>query len=288
MKPFQYYAPESILDAVNLLKHRRSYLMGGGTDLLVQWRRERIRVDHLINIKKIPELKVLSFNRRKGLTIGAAATFSELCENPFVRGNFPCLSEAASMIGGKAIQGRATLGGNICNAAPSGDAIPAAIVLSSQCRVLGPKGERLVPMEEFFLGPGETTLEAQELLVSVEIPVPRKRSGASYVRFTPRREMDIAVAGAASMIVLDQTGESIIDARIAVGAVAPIPLLIKDAGDRLVGSQPTEESFETAAKITQATIAPISDVRGTESQRRHLTEVLVVRALKKALERAMR
>lgn len=288
MKPFEYQAPTSITEAIALLanKDRKARPLAGGTDLLVQLRRGLFAPDLLVDVKKIPELDHITFDPAAGLTIGAAVTCAQLCEHPDARRLYPGLIDAASIIGGAAIQGRATLGGNLCNAAPSADAIPAMIVLDAVCTIVGPGGTRTVPADVFCTAPGKTVLSRDELLVSIHLPAPAPNSGACYRRFTPRREMDIAVAGAGVWVALSDDHTSIADARIALSAVAPTPLLLEPAGAVLVGQMPTESAFAEAAKLAQQAASPIDDVRGAEAQRRHLVGVLVKRALRGAISRA--
>lgn len=288
MKPFTYQAPASLAEAVALLagKEGKARPLAGGTDLLVQLRLNRFELDLVVDVKKIPELNSLVFDPDQGLTVGAAVSCACLCENRAVLSHYPGLIDAASMIGGTAIQGRATLGGNLCNAAPSGDAIAAMLMLGATCAVAGPRGYRTIPVEAFCLAPGRTLLEPGEVLVSIHFPLPEANSGARYLRFTPRQEMDIAVAGAGAYVVLDHDQTTLTKARIALSAVAPTPLLAQAAGDSLLGKAPTEETLAEAARLAQEAARPITDVRGTAAQRRHLVGVLVKRALQGAISRA--
>jgi carbon-monoxide dehydrogenase medium subunit len=287
MRPFTYLAPTTVDEAVALLsaEDRRVRPLAGGTDLLVQLRRYQLEVDLVLDVKRIPELGALVLDPVEGLTVGAAVTCARLCEHPGVRQAYPGLIDAASIIGGAAIQGRATLGGNLCNAAPSGDSIPALMVLGATCAIAGPGGTRTVPAEAFCTAPGVTVLGRGELLLSIHLPPPVPNSGAAYLRFTPRGEMDLAVAGAGAWIRLSEDGR-IADARIALAAVAPTPLLVESARAALVGQAPTEAAFAEAAALAQQAARPISDVRGTADQRRHLVGVLVQRALRRAADRA--
>ena len=294
MKPFEYQAPTSIDEAVALLADQsmQARPLAGGTDLLVQLRQGLRKVDLVVDVKRIPELNRLSFDPADGLTVGAAVSCARLCEHPDVKQTYPALVDAAGIIGGAAIQARATLGGNLCNAAPSGDGIAAMIVLGATCTVAGPGTTRSVPVETFCTAPGETVLGPGELLVSIRFPVPAPRSGARYLRFTPRREMDIAVAGAGAWVELSGDGAAggdnaeIVGARFALAAVAPTPLQPAAAAAALIGRAPTEDAFAEAAKLAQEAIHPISDVRGTATQRHHLVGVLVRRALRGAVDRA--
>jgi CO/xanthine dehydrogenase FAD-binding subunit len=288
MRPFIYRAPTSLGEAVALLnaKGKRARPLAGGTDLLVQLRSGLREVDLLIDLKRIPDLNLIEFDPTDGLTVGAAVCCAHLCERPDVRQAYPGLIDATSIIGGTAIQGRATLGGNLCNGAPSGDSIPAMIVLGATCMIVGPRRTRRVAVETFCTGPGRTTLEPDEVLASIHFPPPEPRSGARYLRFTPRREMDLAIAGAAAWVALSEDGALIADARIALGAVAPTPLRVPAAEAALIGKASGGETFAEAASLAREAARPITDVRGTASQRRHLVGVLVARALRDAVRRA--
>ena len=287
MRPFQYEAPKSLAGAVALLaaQGEQARPIAGGTDLLVQLRYRRFDVATVVDVKAIPELRQLQFGAG-GLAIGAAVSCAEICEHPDVRLHYPGLVDAASLIGGVAIQSRATLGGNLCNAAPSGDSIPAMIVLGAEAQIAGPEGERRVPVAEFCTAPGKTVLRRGELLVALHFPAPLPRSGARYMRFIPRGEMDIAVAGAGAWLALAEDMTTIDDARIALSAVAPSPLWAVSAGESLRGRHLTEAALEDAAALAREAVQPITDVRGTEAQRRHLVGVLVRRALHDAAIRA--
>jgi carbon-monoxide dehydrogenase medium subunit len=288
MKPFTYESPTSIQEATSFLadEGRAAFPLAGGTDLLVQLRTGLREAKVIVDLKRIPELQTISCDRDAGLSIGAAVSCARLCEHIGVRGIYPGLVDAASIIGGTAIRGRATLGGNLCNAAPSADTIPALMVLGATCHVEGPSGCRKVPVESFCTGPGQTVLAEGEILTAIDIPAPVTRSGGCYLRFIPRGEMDIAVAGAAAWIALNEDLSRIVDSRIALAAVAPTPLLVKEAGAALVGKRPDEVAFGEAARLAKEAARPITDVRGTAPQRRHLVGVLVRRALEGAARRA--
>lgn len=288
MRPFAYQAPTSIGQAVALLATpgHRARPLAGGTDLLAQLRHRLTELDAVVDLKRIPELTRISFHLDTGLVIGAAVSCARLCERPDVQRQYPCLIDAASIIGGPAIRERATLGGNLCNAAPSGDTIPAMIVLGATCSIASPRGTRTVPVETFCTGPGQTVLAPDEIVVSIHFAPPRPRSGACYLRFIPRGEMDIAVAGAGAWISLNEDHTRIIEARIALAAVAPTPLFAADAAATLADQAPTEAAFAEAAQFAQEAASPISDARGTAAQRRHLVGVLTRRALRQALQRA--
>ncbi|HEV2126246.1 MAG TPA: xanthine dehydrogenase family protein subunit M [Chloroflexota bacterium] len=288
MQAFEYMRPSDLSTAVALLgeKNGKARAMAGGTDLLVQMRADRYQVERVVDVKAIPELNTLRFDAAGGLTVGAAVPCHQIYEHPDVIANYPGLVDATSIVGGIAIQGRASLGGNLCNASPSGDTIPALIVMGAKCRVVRANGEREIPVEQFCIAPGTNRLEPGELLVWINIPAPAQRSGAYYLRFIPRNEMDIAVVGAGAWVELGSDGKTITDARVALGAVAPTPLHVDAARGLLVGTDGSDRAIEAAAQASREAARPISDMRGTAEQRKHLAGVLTKRALRGALARA--
>jgi carbon-monoxide dehydrogenase medium subunit len=207
-------------------------------------------------------------------------------ENKAIARAYPGLIDSAFLIGGIQIQGRASLGGNLCNASPAADSIPALIALEATCDIAGPSGMRSVPVEQFCVAPGKTILQRGEFLVRLRFPAPKMHSGAAYLRFIPRNEMDIAVVGAGVSVMLDAMKSKCTAARIALAAVAPTPLLVADAGAALVGSSLDDAAIARAASLAQAAASPISDMRGDADYRRHLVGVLVKRALAIAIDRA--
>ncbi len=285
MTPFDYAAPPTLAEALSLMAaNRDARPLAGGTDLIVQLRAGRRLTDLVIDVKKIAELNELSLNPASGLTLGAAVPCYRIYHDAAVLKTYPSLAELAGIIGGTQIQGRASIGGNVCNASPSADSIPLLIALNATCRIASAQGERALPIEEFCLAPGRNALNPGELLVSINIPIPTERSGARYLRFIPRNEMDIAVAGAGVAVTLENG--HIKSARIALSAVAPTPLFIPQAGDSLIGKEPTRQNLEAAAAIAKAAAKPITDMRGTAEYRKHISAVLTRRALESALEKA--
>ena len=288
MEWIDFEAPNTLREAVSLLasKGDRARVIAGGTDLLVQLRGGRRSVDVVVDVKEIPELNELSYDSQNGLVLGAAVPCYTLYENEEIAAAYPGLMDAATLIGGIQIQGRASIGGNLCNSAPSGDSIPPVIVLGGMCNIAGPNGNRQVSSEDFCTGPGRNVLQDNELLVSISIPAPQAHSGANYLRFIPRNEMDIAVAGVGSSVVLDASGQNFVSARIALASVAPIPVLCTDAANSLAGKPVSDDAIQEASdKATEAS-SPISDMRGTIRQRRHLVGVLTRRTLNNAVQRA--
>lgn len=282
-----YESPESVQEATDLLagKNGSVCMLAGGTDVLIRLREGFMEgVDLVVDIKNIPELNEITFDAAKGLTLGAAVPCYKIYNDAAVKENYPGLIDSASLIGGTQIQGRASLGGNLCNAAPSGDSIPAMIALGGVANIAGASGTRAVPVEDFCTAPGKNILEAGELLVSISFPAPAANSGACYIRFIPRNEMDIAVAGAGVSVVLENG--NIQSARVALASVAPTPLFVKEAGDALAGKPANEESVRIASELAKEAATPITDMRGTAAYRKHLCEVLTRRALLTAIERA--
>ena len=287
MKEFQYLAPRKLDEAAVLMSEHAgsAQLLAGGTDLLIFMRNGRKSPDVIIDAKKIPELTHLHLDADQ-LTIGAAVSCRTVWENTETSRLFPALTDAATLVGGVQIQGRATFGGNLCNAAPSADTVPPVIVYGATARIASARGERDVPVEEICTGPGRTSLADDEILVSLSIPVPAANSGAAFLRFIPRNEMDIAVANAAARVDLDETGTTFKAARIAIGAVAPTPLFVEAAGAALSGKPVNDASIAEAARIARDAASPINDMRGTIEHRKQLVEVLTTRALQRAIARA--
>ncbi len=285
MQSVRYARSHSVDEAVRLLGEGgpTARVLAGGTDLIVLARERRRDVDLFIDIKHIPDLLGVAFDDQ-GLTVGAATPLYQVYGHPDVRRHYPALVEASHVIGGTAVQGRASLGGNLANASPAADSIPAMIALSGVARVAGPNGRREVPIAEFCTGPGRSVLEPGEFIVDLHFPAPADSSGSAWQRFIPRNEMDIAVVNAAAYLVLD--GDTVTDARLALGAAAPTPLDLVEAAQSLVGAHLTDEAMGRAASLASAAARPISDMRGTESQRRHLAGVLTARVIRTAAARS--
>lgn len=288
MEAIDFATPKTIDEAVKLMasKGDRARMMAGGTDIIVQLRAGRRSLDLVVDAKGIPQLNELSYSPQNGLTIGAAVPCYKIYQNEEVASVYPGLIDAASLIGGIQIQGRASLGGNLCNAAPSGDSIPPVIAMGGVAHIVGPNGSREVPAEDFCTGPGQSVLQPGEILVSIKLPVPQAHSGANYLRFIPRNEMDIAVAGVGTSVVLDASGQNFVSARISLASVAPTPVFATEAGDSLAGKPVSEATIQEASEKAMAAAKPISDMRGTVRQRIHLVGVLTRRTLNNAVERA--
>ena len=289
MNAFDYAAPQSVDEAVSLLGAGNGDVgvLAGGTDLIAQLKENRRKIDLLLDLKRIPEATALRFDEEEGLHIGAATPCSQIYTSDVVQSRYPALVDCTSLIGSIQIQNRGSMGGNFCNASPAADTPPSVIVQGGVCCIVGPRGVREVAAEDFFLEPGQSALRAGELLIAIRVPVPAANSGAFFLRFIPRNEMDIAVANAAAAVVLDEGKATIQSARVSIGAVAPTPLLVSDAGDALAGkSTDDEDAIQTACEAARAAANPISDMRGTIEQRVHLSGVLTGRAIRGAIQRA--
>lgn len=285
MHDFTYVAPASLSEAVNLLKQQggNARLLAGGTDLIVNMRVGRRKPAVVVDAKGIPELNELKV-AANGLTIGAAVSCKTIYENAAVARDYPALVDSASLVGGTQIQGRASFGGNLCNAAPSGDTIPTLMVLGAVANIAGPNGSRQVAVENFCTGPGKTVLADNELLVSIFVPAPVAGGGAFFLRFIPRNEMDIAVVNAAAAVVM--AGDTIKSVRIAIGSAAPTPVMAAKAAELLTGKVASDELLQRAGEAASAATSPISDMRGTAKYRKHLAKVLTRRAVLGAIKRA--
>lgn len=288
MKDFSYAAAGTVDEAVSLLAAGGpgARVLAGGTDIIVQLREGMRDADLIVDVKKIPELMRVDWLPGGGAKFGAAVPCYQLYDDERFVGAFTGITDAAHIIGGWQVQGRASIGGNLCNSSPAADSIPALIAYSAKCHIAGPGGARTVPVEEFCTSPGRNQLARGEFLVSLELPAQPKHSGGSYLRFIPRNEMDIAVAGAGAWVRLDATGQKIEEARLGLAAVAPTPLYAKAASAWLGGKPATSENFQAAGAEARKIARPIDDRRGTAEYRTHLVGVLVEQALAIAVERA--
>ena len=280
----RYYAPRSLDEAIRLLSEDEAAVLAGGTDLLVQVRAGARRPASYVDIKRIADVMQATFDA-SGARLGAAMPAAALADEAELARRWPGLAEACRLIGSAQIQGRATIGGNLCNASPAADTTAALIVNRARLHLAGPSGVRTVDAEQFVTGPGKTALGRGELLVAIEVPTPAPRTADAYLRLIPRTEMDIAVAGAAVSLTLDASGVCRA-ARVAMAAVAPTARLVAEASESLVGSRVDEAALERAARAASAAAHPIDDRRGTIAYRRAVVGVLTRRAASIAAERA--
>ena len=286
MRRFDLTLPETVDECVRLLVERGpdAKLVAGGTDLLPQLKTGMLRTAHVVDLTGVPQLRQLARANGSGLRIGAAVTARTLERDPGVNAAYPAIAESGAMVGSVQVRNLATLGGNLCNAAPSADMAPPLLALDAEAVIQGPHGTRRVPFASFFLGVRRTVLGPGELLVEIAVPHPGPHSGGNYRRHTPRRELDIAVVGVASQLTLSRGVCT--KARIALASVAPTPIRAAEAERVLEGQPVTPELIERAARAAVDAARPISDQRGSADFRRHLVQVLTRRTLTTALARA--
>jgi carbon-monoxide dehydrogenase medium subunit len=279
-----YLAAATIAEAVRALKQDGARLLAGGTDLLVQMRSGRMRPRLIVDLKRIAEMTEIRAENGE-FVIGAAASGASIGEHSALKKAWPGVVEAANLIGSTQVQGRASLGGNLCNASPAADSVPALIAAGAICIVEGPNGRREVPVENVQTGPGRTSLAPDEVLAAFRLPPRPPRSGDAYLRLIPRTEMDIAVVGAGVSLTLDASG-TCTSARVALGAVAPTAVLVEEAGAALASSALDEQALVRMDEAVRAACRPISDKRGTAEYRTRIACVLARRAAAIAKERA--
>lgn len=291
MRRFELILPTSVNECLKALAEGgpEAKLVAGGTDLLPQMKNGLIRPARVIDLSGVAALRGIESANGRGLRIGATATAREIEQHLLVRPAWEALAESAALVGSIQVRNLATVGGNLCNAAPSADMAPPLLALDAQAVIAGPRGRRgrrRVPLADFFTGVRRTVLAPGELLVELLVPAPGPHSGSHYLRHTPRRELDIAVVGVASQVtVRDGVCARV---RIALAAVAPTPLRATAAEQWLEGQAPTPERIERAAELAVEAARPIDDQRGSAEFRRHLVRVLTRRTLATALERARR
>tara|TARA_Y100001970_G_scaffold36540_1_gene45131 strand:+ start:2854 stop:3744 length:891 start_codon:yes stop_codon:yes gene_type:complete len=288
LKWIDYSSPETLSEALGLLNsyQKDAGILAGGTDLIVKMRANRVNPTQVIDIKAIPELNQININSNNDLTIGSAIPCYKIYNNSEIMNLRPELKDSASIIGGTQIQGRASLGGNICNAAPSADSVPLLIALGTTCNVQSINGERTIPLENLFSGPGQTVLEPNELLISITIPKKSNLSGANYIRFIPRNEMDIAVVGTGVSVIISDDKKKFESVRVSLASVGPTPIFVDGIDKEISGQEINDESIRVVSNIAKNASKPISDMRGTAEFRQHLCEVLTRRALITSIERA--
>jgi len=279
-----YLAPATAEEAVKALGAAGARPMGGGTDLLVQLRAGRVKPDVIVDLKRIAGAIGVR-EEAGGFVVGAATPGALLGEHAALVKAWPGVVEAANLIGSTQVQGRATLAGNLCNASPAADSVPAMIAARAVCVVAGPAGRREVPVEAICTGPGRTSLAPGEFVLEIRLPARPARASDAYLRLIPRTEMDIAVVGAAVSLTLDGAGV-ITEAHVALGAVAPTALLVPEAGAAIVGSALDAAALERLAAAASAACKPISDKRGTAEYRTRIAGVLARRAAAIAYQRA--
>ena len=279
----RYGAPETEEELFRLLGDGTACVMAGGTDLLIAMREKGLQPSCVVDIKRITELQGIQSLNGGGLSVGATTTLHEIETSKLVRQVCPVLSDAVGLIGSLQVRNRGTLGGNLSNGSPAADSAPALLVLDAQLELASASGTRMVPVETFFAGPGKSVLEHGEILKRVRIPQPTPGTQSVYLKFGPRKAMDIAVVSIAVSLRWDSKG-CCSDARIALGAVAPTPLRVKKAEAALIGKL-DEEQIQAAVALAAAETSPVDDIRGGRVYRAHLVKVLAARAIKEAITR---
>lgn len=287
MKAFDYFAPDTIKEAVEILAaHPNAMMLAGGTDSLVRMKGRVWTPDVIVDVRNLPGARDLTFQAKSGLTIGPGTTMQQAALSDVVQKRFAAVAQGASVVGSIQIRNLATIAGNVCNAAPSADTAPGLIALGAKVKIAGPNGRRTMSVEKFMTGPGQTALTSGELVIGIEVPTPPARTGSAYVRHTPRSAMDIAVVGVGAAVTLAPRSTVCKDAKIVLGAVAPTPIRAKKAERILKGKDLTPEIIALAAKAAAGEARPITDVRASADFRREMVRVLTQRMVQAALEDA--
>jgi len=283
---FEYFAPKTLEAALGLLAEKGVgvCVLAGGTDVVVKMTLGRLTPKAVIGLEGIDGLNGISFDSKKGLTIGATARLVEVAHHPEVLKHYPALAHAVQVMANVQVRNMGTVAGNLCNAAPSADTAPPLIVMGAEVTTASQKGERRLPLDQFFKGPGLTALEQGEIVTSITVPVPAAKSGASYHRISARCGVDIAAVGVGVMTLFE--GETCKEAKIALGAVAAIPMRASKAENLVQGKKLTEELTVKAGDQAADEAKPITDVRASAEWRKQMVAVLTRRALVEAQERA--
>jgi aerobic carbon-monoxide dehydrogenase medium subunit len=287
MNRFEYVEAHTLPEAIAMLgQDEGTRIVAGATDVLVRWRQGLWKPRSVLNIKRIPGLDRVRYSPATGLNLGTLVTIRRLELHPLIQEHYPALSQAASTFAGVQIRNLATVGGNICNASPAGDTLPALIAYGAECRLIGPEGERRVPLENFFLGPGRTVLQREELLVELHLPPQPPHTGALYIKHSPRSAMDISAVGVASVLTLEGGDSVCHEVRIALGAVAPMVMRARSAEALLRGQRLDAALIQQAARDAMGEARPIDDIRGSARHRRAIVEALTGRTLRSAMQMA--
>jgi carbon-monoxide dehydrogenase medium subunit len=289
MHRFDYYAPTTIAEAVDLLrtKGEGGKVIAGGTDLVPQMKERGRHPKYVVSLNRIPELRGIERRDGSGIRIGAAEKAWNIRNDPTILKQYNVLAQGAGLIGSIQTQNLATIGGNLCNAIPSADGVPPFIVLNAQATIAGPNGTRTAAVQEIPAGVGRVNLANDEIVVDFTVPAPPPNSGASYLRHCPRKEMDIAIAGVATFLTLDPAGQNVVDARICLSAVAPVLIRAAAAERALIGKPLNDETIQAAAQAAGYEDArPITDARGTLEFRRYLIKQLTIKTIHSAANEA--
>lgn len=284
---FEYLSPETMEEAFALLARYgpKTKVIAGGTDLIPQMRWGEIRPEVVLGLGRIPDLKEIQFDDKDGLRLGALCKIGAIESSPIIKENYPVLAQAASVLACTEIRNRATVGGNLCTAAPSADMPPSLLVLGARAVIASENEERVVPLEDFFLGPKKTVLDNNELLVRLEMPPMRANSAGEYIKLGRRNAMEIAMIGVAALITLRPGDNTCEEARLALATAAPTPIRAKQAEQGLTGKNLDEKAIESAAETASREASPRTSWRSTEEYRRGLIHVLTRRAIQGAIDK---
>lgn len=286
MKAFDYYAPETVKEVIEILEaNPKAKVLAGGTDSLVRMKGRVWTPEAIVDVRNLPDVKALSFKAKTGLLIGPGVTMQQAALSDVVQKRFAAVAQGAAFVGSIQIRNLATVVGNVCNAAPSADTGPGLIALGAKVRIAGPKGRRTMLVEKFMTGPGQTALQAGELVTGIVVPTPPTRTGSAYVRHTPRLAMDIAVVGVGVSVTLTPS-DVCKDAKVVLGAVAPTPIRSRAAERILKGEKLTPKVIAAAAEAAVADAKPISDVRASADFRSEMVRVLTARMIASARDDA--
>jgi CO/xanthine dehydrogenase FAD-binding subunit len=283
---FDYYAPETIGDACELARKlgEGTMFMAGGTDLLIKIKRKLLNVSAVIDTKKIKELNQITFDEKNGLVIGATVTLTAIETHPLIKEKYSAIAEAAAATANVQIRNMASVAGNLCNAAPSAENAPVLMAMGASVTVESSDNKRTIKLDEFFTGPGQNVLKQGELVKSINVPVPPKGSGTSYQHISARGKVDISAVCVGAMLTMK--GDICKDARIFLGAVAPTPMMAKNAQNILKGKKITEELLQTAGIEASKECKPITDMRASKEYRTLMVAVLTGRAIDESRKRA--
>jgi len=285
LQKFEYHMPSTIAEALDqmALYGDKSKVIAGGTDLLVSMKKRETIPEHLINLKEIEALKGITYDETEGIKIGALTTIGDIERAEVVREKFPPLWDAVKVMAAQQVRNLGTIGGNLCSAAPSADTAPSLMVLGASLKLTGAIHERVVPVEDFYKGPGESVLKPEEILTEILIPNLPDNSGGAYIKLMRRNAMDLALVGVAAWLRLD--GKTCIEARIALGAVAPTPIRAHTTESVLTHKDVDDDLIEEGGKKASQEAKPIDDIRASKAYRKEMIKVLTKRAIKKACER---
>ncbi len=284
---FEYYAPTSVEEAVALLEANgeNAFIMAGGTDLLIKRRHQMIHPKVVVSLKKIQGMNRISYNRKKGLFIGATALLADITKQRSIKKFYPAIAKAAGNTANVQIRNMGTIVGNLCNASPAADNAPALLALNAVLTIQGPQGKRTVPLEDFFVGPGLTVLQPAEIVAAIIVPVPPPGSAAAYLHLSARGKIDCSAANAG--VFLSLKNKKIETARLFIGACGPIPMRMRKAEKKLTGQKLTGNLAHQAGQLASRQSTPISDVRADKDYRLKMVTVLAKRAIIEAYQHAL-